>query len=107
VSSVGGFGSKVLAYQQAFERICAEFLEMPGMRLTAQQLERLSGVDRAVCACVLDDLTRAGFLSRWTDGSYGKSTDDSVSRSGRVPSDGQRPTLHAAHGKSHFVFRSD
>jgi hypothetical protein len=30
-----------LPYQQVFERIRAEFTEMPGMRLTPQQVERL------------------------------------------------------------------
>ena len=31
-----------LPYQEAFERIRAEFLEMPGMRLTPEQVEQLS-----------------------------------------------------------------
>jgi Fic family protein len=58
-------------YQQVFERIRAEFLEMPGMRLTAKQVERLAGVDRSICQSVLDDLVRAGFLSTWENGRYG------------------------------------
>lgn len=90
----------MLAYEEAFERIRAEFLEMPGMRLTARQLERLSGVDQAVCRSVLDDLTRAGFLSRRTDGSYGKSTGDSVSQPARTPSHTQLRMLRVAHGES-------
>ena len=61
-----------LPYREAFERIHAEFSEMPGMRLTPEQVERLSGVDRAVCQCVLDDLVRARFLSRLPNGSYGR-----------------------------------
>jgi hypothetical protein len=69
-----------IAYQQAFERIRAEFLEMPGMRLSPAQVERLSGVDRAVCTCVLDDLVRAGFLCGTANGSYGRATDASTSR---------------------------
>jgi hypothetical protein len=68
-----------LPYQQAFERIRAEFLEMPGMRLNAAQVERLSGVDRAVCKCVLDDLVLAGFLCISANGSYARSTDASTS----------------------------
>jgi hypothetical protein len=67
-------------YQRAFERIRAEFQEMPGMRLNPQQVERLSGVDRAVCKCVLDDLERAGFLCSWPNGSYGRLTETSISR---------------------------
>jgi hypothetical protein len=69
-----------LPYQQAFERIQSEFLEMPGMRLTAEQVERLSGVPRATCKCVLDDLVRAGFLRNGANGSYGRSSDGMRSR---------------------------
>ena len=55
---------KDLPYRQAFERIHAEYLEMPGMRLTAAQVQRLSGVPIAICALVLEDLARARFLRR-------------------------------------------
>lgn len=51
-----------LPYRQAFERIRAEYVEMPGMRLTAAQVQRLSGVDISICAVVLEDLVRAQFL---------------------------------------------
>jgi hypothetical protein len=44
-----------LPYQQVFERIRAEFLEMPGMRLTTQQLERQVGVDRTICQTVVEE----------------------------------------------------
>jgi hypothetical protein len=63
---------KTLPYQQVFERIRAEFLEMPGMQLTVEQVERLSGVERATCKTVLDDLVRAGFLCISANGSYGR-----------------------------------
>jgi len=70
-----------LPYRAAFERIRAEFLEMPGMRLTPEQVERLSGVDRAVCKCVLDDLVRAKFLGLLPNGSYGRLSDACKSES--------------------------
>jgi hypothetical protein len=76
-----------LPYRGAFERIRAEFSEMPGMRLTPDQVERLSGVDRAVCQCVLDDLVRAKFLSRLPNGSYGRRSE--MSRSESVPVRGE------------------
>ncbi len=66
-----------LPYQRAFDRIRAEYLEMPGMRLTPVQVERLSGVDRSVCGIVLDDLVRAKFLWVGPDGSYARFTDGS------------------------------
>jgi hypothetical protein len=73
-----------LPYEQVFERIRAEFLEMPGMRLTPAQVERLAGEDRAICQSVLDDLVRAGFLCASEDGSYGRVSDASTRRSRRT-----------------------
>ena len=61
---------KDLQYWQAFDRIRAEYLEMPGMRLTAAQVQRLSGVHISICALVLDDLVRAQFLHKGSEGSY-------------------------------------
>jgi hypothetical protein len=61
-------------YQQAFDRIRAEFLEMPGMTLTPEQVRRLCGVDIHVCEGVLNDLVRARFLASTTDGSYRRIT---------------------------------
>jgi hypothetical protein len=72
---------KTLPYQQVFERIRAEYLEMPEMRLTPEQLQRLSGVDSSVCRLVLDDLVRAKFLRIGPDGSYVRVSDGSRSRS--------------------------
>ena len=67
---------KDLPYRQAFDRIRAEYLEMPGMRLTPAQVERLSGVDVAICALVLDDLARAQFLHKGLDGSYSRAAQE-------------------------------
>jgi hypothetical protein len=61
-------------YQQAFDRIRAEFLEMPGMTLTPEQVRRLCGVDINVCEGVLNDLVRARFLTSTTVGSYRRIT---------------------------------
>lgn len=70
-----------LGHREAFERIRAEFSEMPRMRLTPEQVERLSGVDRAVCQDVLEDLVRAKFLNRLSNGSYGKVSETSITES--------------------------
>jgi hypothetical protein len=69
-----------LPYQQAFERIHAEYLEMPGMRLTPEQVQRLCGVDSSVCRLVLDDLLRAKFLRVGSDGSYARATEGGASK---------------------------
>jgi hypothetical protein len=78
-----------LPYREAFEPIRAECLEMPGMRLTPEQVERLSGVDRAVCKCVLDDLVRAKFLGVLPNGSYGRLSDFRKSESRPLHPNGQ------------------
>jgi hypothetical protein len=60
---------------------------MPGMRLTPEQVGRLSGVEIAVCRLVLDDLVRVQFLSGRPDGTYARGTADAPSRSGRPTAD--------------------
>jgi hypothetical protein len=65
---------------RTIERIRGEFLEMPGLRLTAAQVARLCGLDRTNCQGVLDALVDARFLRVSTDGTYtrlidGKMTD--------------------------------
>ena len=44
-------------------RAKAEFLEMPGLRVTMAQAQRLWGFDRSLCENVLDALVRARFLA--------------------------------------------
>jgi len=46
-------------------RIRAEFLEMPGLRLTITQASRLWGLDERSCKRIIDVLIGASFL-RWT-----------------------------------------
>ena len=48
-------------------RIRAEFLEMPGLRLTVTQASRLWGLDEGSCRQVIDVLIGSSFL-RWTAG---------------------------------------
>jgi hypothetical protein len=38
--------------QEVLERLGAENLEMPGLRLTVEQVQRLSGIERAICSAV-------------------------------------------------------
>lgn len=49
-------------------RVRAEFNEMPGLRLTIEQAQRLWGVEAAVCESVVDALVRASFLRRGQGG---------------------------------------
>jgi len=61
------------------ERIRAEYLEMPGLRLRAEQVQRLCGIEQRICRLVLDSLVDARFLSVNPDGQYGRSTDGHTS----------------------------
>ncbi len=56
-----------------FERIQGEYIEMPGLRLTVAQAQRLWGLDRAACDTVLGALVDAKFLIRNRDGAYVRS----------------------------------
>ena len=66
--------------QNLISRIRAEFLEMPGMRLTIQQVERLFGIERILCQTVLDSLVDEKFLCVTPAGLYGRLTEGDVSR---------------------------
>jgi len=48
----------------------AEYLEMPGLKLTAQQASRLWHLDAAASAQLLDSMVDAGVLDRARDGAY-------------------------------------
>jgi hypothetical protein len=52
------------------QRICGEFLEMPGLRLTSQQAQRLWGLDERTCRELLGFLVEAKFLGRTPQGAY-------------------------------------
>jgi len=56
-------------------RIRAEFMEMPGLRLTREQAQRLCGVERALCQQVLNMLVDAKFLCLGPNGAYARVND--------------------------------
>jgi hypothetical protein len=51
-------------------RVRGEYIEMPGLRLTVTQAQRLWGLDRAACDTVLSALVDVKFLFRNRDGAY-------------------------------------
>jgi hypothetical protein len=61
---------------QLVQRIRAEYLEMPGLTLRPEQVQRLCGVERALCESVLEALVESGFLSRRADGAYARQNPD-------------------------------
>jgi hypothetical protein len=58
----------------------AEFLEMPGLRLTLAQAQRLCGVEQMLGKMVLDTLIDERFLCLKPDGAYIRLTDGNVPR---------------------------
>jgi hypothetical protein len=65
---------------QMLQRIRAEYLEMPGLSLSPEQVQRLCGMDSVLCASVLGALVETGFLSRRSDGAYARNRNADVSR---------------------------
>jgi hypothetical protein len=60
------------------DRVRSEYAEMPGMRLTAAELQRLCGVERLICRTILDVLMDAGYLKRHDDGTYSRASEDPI-----------------------------
>lgn len=56
--------------EEALRRIKGEFAEMPGLRLTAAQAQRLWGLDAEFCEAILGALVDAKFLLRTGDGVF-------------------------------------
>jgi len=57
-------------------RLRGEFMEMPGLRLTAEQVQRLCGIERTMCQVALDSLVESKFLCVNPDGQYGRLVTD-------------------------------
>jgi hypothetical protein len=54
-------------------RVRAEFIEMPGLRLRVEQAQRLWNLDRTSCEVLLRSLVDAKFLDYGRDEAYGRS----------------------------------
>ena len=68
-----------MTHQITLDRLRAEFLEMPGLCLTMDQIHRLCGVERAMCSEAIEALVRERFLCVRPDGSYARASE------GRLP----------------------
>jgi hypothetical protein len=60
------------------ERLRAEYLEMPGLRLKAEQVQRLCGIEETICGLILDALVASKFLSVRSDGHYARVSEGST-----------------------------
>jgi hypothetical protein len=78
-----------MVMQLTLQRLRGEFMEMPGLRLTVQQVQRLCGIEAAICKTMLDELVDAEFLCVKPDGRYSRAADDGEWR--RAPARGVDP----------------
>jgi len=62
-------------FDRMLERVCGEFLEMPGLCLTCKQAQRLWGLDEPTCRELLDYLVDAKFLRPAGHGMYARTSD--------------------------------
>ena len=60
------------------QRICGEYLEMPGLQLTLKQAQRLWGLDEETCARSLEFLVESRFLVRTDRDRYARVTEGNV-----------------------------
>ena len=65
-----GYSRLADAFTDALRRARAEFLEMPGLQLTAAQAARLWCFDPALCSRVLETLVETRFLVRTRNASF-------------------------------------
>ena len=56
--------------RDALTRIQADYLEMPGLKLTLHQGGRLWSMPLDLCEVALDVLVKAGFLAHTREGTY-------------------------------------
>jgi hypothetical protein len=59
-----------MRFDDVLQRIQGEYVEMPGLRLTPTQAQRLWGLERDVCDALLGALVDAKFLSKTRDGAF-------------------------------------
>ena len=62
--------------EDVIQRVRAEYVEMPGMRLKTEQVQRLCGIEQNMCQRVLDTLVDARFLCVKPDGHYARVTEE-------------------------------
>jgi hypothetical protein len=77
--------------EEVLQRIQAEYLEMPGLRLTAAQAQRLWGLEHDMCSSLLAALVDAKFLRQTRDGVYIRSDSMVTSRPAFKPRRPGRP----------------
>jgi hypothetical protein len=77
----------VRTIEDVTDRLRAEYLEMPGLQLKPDQVQRLCGIEQSICQLVLDTLVSLKFLCLRTDGRYARLTEGYTGRPRPVKAD--------------------
>jgi hypothetical protein len=77
-SSMAAAHQQPQPFDEVIRRVQGEFIEMPGLRLTPAQAQRLWGLDRLACDTLLSALVEAKFLFRTRDGAFIRSDQATV-----------------------------
>lgn len=90
-------GTRCSIDEALLQRAYCEFLEMPGLRLTCLQAQRLWALDEWTCLQLLACLVETGFLCRSARGVYGRLSD------GQQPCPLRTTAALRPHGKEDAV----
>jgi hypothetical protein len=82
--------------QRLLQRLRAEYLEMPGMTLRFEQVQRLCGIQAPMCKALLDALVNVQFLQLNSDGTYVLFTGGADSRPRPRPAKAPRHSITTA-----------
>jgi hypothetical protein len=85
-----------MPHKTMLKRVRAEYLEMPGLRLTLEQTQRLCGLERALCKMVLDALVDERFLCVKSGEVYARVSDVETSRPRATKADLERGVAKAS-----------
>jgi hypothetical protein len=80
-------------HHDTIELVRSHYLEMPGLRLQAEQVRRLCGIAPTICQLVLDGLVDEQFLCVRRDGTYTRVTEGPLFRPQPPKADSRTRTL--------------
>ena len=75
VTAVRDTAPTATTIRDVLQRVQGEYRDMPGLKLTEAQAQRLLGIDCDTCAVILSTLTERGFLRRTHNGLYVRAWD--------------------------------
>jgi hypothetical protein len=68
----------IVSKDEMLRRIYHDYLEMPDLRLSRAQAQRVWQLDEETCTQLLDSLTEDGLLHRSHDGTYALLADEAL-----------------------------